>query len=393
MASMKRHKTTKKGVFYIEGKPAHGKPEKIYYIRYRIGNRLIEEKAGRQFRDDMTPARAANIRSKRIEGDQLSNQAHRDAEMAAKAAEAARWTIDRLWTEYRSQRAWTRSLKVDDNRYQNHLQSKFGTKEPHEIIHLEVDRLRSGLEKKRSPQTVKHVMALLKRICAFGAKKGLCQPLPFQIELPRVNNQVTEDLTAEQLQRLLEAIAADDNTDAKAIMKLALYTGMRASEIFKLEWRHISFDRGLIHIQNPKGGVDQTIPMNEAAQSILQNHPRMESTFIFAGRRKKGEGVKDENGRPRATLQKASNRIKERAGLPADFRPMHGLRHVYASMLASSGQVDLYTLQKLLTHKSPAMTQRYAHLRDEALRCYRRSKMDPPMKKIGPPPEVVDFQC
>jgi integrase len=36
-------------------------------------------------------------------------------------------------------------------------------------------------------------------------------------------------------------------------------------------------------------------------------------------------------------------------------------------MLASSGQVDLYTLQKLLTHKSPVMTQRYAHLRDETL--------------------------
>ena len=36
-------------------------------------------------------------------------------------------------------------------------------------------------------------------------------------------------------------------------------------------------------------------------------------------------------------------------------------------MLASSGQVDMYTLQKLLTHKSPSMTQRYAHLRDDAL--------------------------
>jgi integrase len=37
-------------------------------------------------------------------------------------------------------------------------------------------------------------------------------------------------------------------------------------------------------------------------------------------------------------------------------------------MLASSGKVDLYTLQKLMTHKSPMMTQRYAHLRDEALK-------------------------
>jgi integrase len=67
-------------------------------------------------------------------------------------------------------------------------------------------------------------------------------------------------------------------------------------------------------------------------------------------------------------ISKQVNRIKSQAGLPKDFRALHGLRHVYASMLASSGQVDLYTLQKLLTHKSPAMTMRYAHLRDETLR-------------------------
>jgi integrase len=60
--------------------------------------------------------------------------------------------------------------------------------------------------------------------------------------------------------------------------------------------------------------------------------------------------------------------LRTAAGLPSDFRPFHGLRHAFASMLASSGQVDMYTLQKLLTHKSPLMTQRYAHLRDETLR-------------------------
>ncbi|MBU4233871.1 MAG: hypothetical protein L6277_10840, partial [Desulfobacterales bacterium] len=40
----------------------------------------------------------------------------------------------------------------------------------------------------------------------------------------------------------------------------------------------------------------------------------------------------------------------------------------YASMLASSGQVDLYVLGKLLTHKSTTLIQRYAHLRDATLR-------------------------
>ena len=60
-------------------------------------------------------------------------------------------------------------------------------------------------------------------------------------------------------------------------------------------------------------------------------------------------------------------RIKEKADLPHDFRMFHGLRHVYASQLASSGKVDLYTLQTLMTHKSPLMTQRYAHLRSDTL--------------------------
>jgi integrase len=82
------------------------------------------------------------------------------------------------------------------------------------------------------------------------------------------------------------------------------------------------------------------------------------SQFVFQGK----------NGDRRKDIHKETRRIADKAGLPKSFRPLHGLRHVYASMLASSGQVDLYTLQKLLTHKDPKMTQRYAHLRDEGLR-------------------------
>jgi integrase len=74
------------------------------------------------------------------------------------------------------------------------------------------------------------------------------------------------------------------------------------------------------------------------------------------------------DGKPFTDIRRRVNPIKEAAGIGANFRALHGLRHVYASMLASSGEVDMYTLQKLLTHKSPIMTQRYAHLRDETLR-------------------------
>lgn len=126
----------------------------------------------------------------------------------------------------------------------------------------------------------------------------------------------------------------------------------------KLKWTDVDFDRGFILIRDPKGGKSQTIPLNDQARSILENYPQQkEYVFVRA------------NGLPFTNIiNKRVLVIKKMAGLPSNFRPLHGLRHVYASMLASSGQVDMYTLQKLLTHKSPLMTQRYAHLRDETLR-------------------------
>lgn len=44
----------------------------------------------------------------------------------------------------------------------------------------------------------------------------------------------------------------------------------------------------------------------------------------------------------------------------SDFS-LHDLRHHFASTLRMSG-VDLHTLQKLLGHRDPRMTGRYAHL-------------------------------
>jgi integrase len=115
-----------------------------------------------------------------------------------------------------------------------------------------------------------------------------------------------------------------------------------------------------ILIRDPKGGPDQKIPLNEAAEGIFDVIPKcVENPYVFPGR-KKDEHLKD--------MRKSIARIKTDAGLLDGFRPLHGLRHVYASMLASSGEVGMYTLQKLLTHKDPKMTQRYAHLRDESLR-------------------------
>jgi len=356
--ALKRIKTKYPGVHYIIGESISGEKERIYYIRYRKNGKLIEEKAGRQFQDDMTPARASQVRARRIQGDQLSNQGRREAEIAQKEAEAGRWTIDRLFNEYIKGRPDNKGRAIDEGRYRNYIKPVFGNKEPKNIPPLDVDRLRIKLLKKLSPQTVKHVLNMLTWVINFGVKKNLCEGLSFHVQKPTVNNIQTEDLSAEQLNKLLHVIEQDSNIQIKNLMKMALYTGMRRGELFKLRWDHINYERGFISIIDPKGGPDQKIPINDPAMDLLQNHPKTESEFVFPGR----------DGKQRVTACVGVNKIKKKASLPKDFRPLHGLRHVYASMLASSGEVDMYTLQKLLTHKSPLMTQRYAHLRDEALK-------------------------
>ena len=381
MPALKRIKTKYPGVYYVMGTSTiDGKPEKIFYVVYRKDGKLIEEKAGRQHEEDMTPARAAGRRADRIKGHELPNKERREAERARKEAEKAkqdaeanRWTINRLWNEYKIQHPALKGLRTDQNRFDNHIKPLFGEKEPKDLIPLDVDRLRIGLLKKPrrtphkakktvavlKPATVRNVLELLRRIINFGVKKKLCDGVQFTIELPNVNNLKTEDLSAAQLTRLLQAIEKEENIQVKNLMKMALFTGMRRGELFKLKWKDIDFERGFIRLHDPKGGVDQKVPLSSAAKDLLQSHPRTKrSPWIFPGR----------SGRQRADIHRQVNSIKEEADLPRDFRALHGLRHVYASMLASSGQVDMYTLQKLLTHKSPLMTQRYAHLRDEALK-------------------------
>ena len=352
MPKQDRIKTKYPGVYYV----TKGN-EKIYYIYYRSNGKQIEEKAGRQYANDMTAARAAGIRADRSKGKEPSNNTRREQVKAVKLAEAGKMTLERLWNEYEAYKADSKSIDTDKGRFQRFLMPDFGNKEPHKIIRLDVDRLRVRLLKDYKPQTVKHVLGLLKRIVSFGVSRQLCGNLNFKVEPVKVDNMKTEDLTPEQLRRLLTAIDNSKDIQAANIMRLALYTGMRRGEMFKLKWNDIDFQRGFISIRDPKGGTSQKIPLNEEARQVLETHPRKaENVFVRP------------DGKSFTYIWRRVNPIKEAAGLPADFRALHGLRHTYASMLASSGKVDLYTIQKLLTHKSPQMTARYAHLRDEALR-------------------------
>jgi len=356
MAIKKRHKTKYLGVFYIDTtSPATGDPDKTYYIRYKRDGKTVEEKAGSASLHAMTPAKANNLRAARMKGIEPSN-----TERRRKAREARnKPTIDFLWDTYVTARPDLKGIVTDRNRYENHIQEPFGEKTVDKITQLDVDRLRLSLSKTKSPQTVKHVLALLKRIINHGAQKGLCSPLPFKITMPKVSNEKTEFLTDEQITGLMKALDEDTNVMHSNIVRLILLTGMRRGEVFSLKWEDIDLQRGFLRLHETKGGKPQTIPLSSKARALLESIPRTKSPYVFPNTK---------GGRKTVMNHRFIRRIKKKAGIPPEVRPLHSLRHTFASLLASSGKADLLVIQRLLTHRDPRMTNRYSHLRDQALR-------------------------
>ena len=120
-----RIKTNYPGVFYREASRIGGKGlEKVYYIIFKKKGKVIEEKVGRQYSDDMTPARASKIRGQRIEGKRLSPKKIRESNKAI----SNRWTITRLWEEYKLNKPNLKGIVTDENRFQNYISPVFGNK-------------------------------------------------------------------------------------------------------------------------------------------------------------------------------------------------------------------------------------------------------------------------
>lgn len=364
MKKSKREKSQKYAGVYFRLDADH--KERTYYIVYRQGGReakLIEEPVGKASRG-MTEAKAAQIRADRIRGKDQPNTEKRKAYAEARQAQQSRWTLDKIWEAYQEAHPEHKSRQRDISRYNTHIGSRFGKKIPEEIITADIDTFKAeSLKAGKSEGTIQRVISQLRAIINFGVKRGLCPPLQpgrLVIESIRVDGQRTEALTEEQLGKLLEALDAEPDQDAAALIRLAMVTGMRKGALLALRWDDCDFERKIITLrgESAKKGTTEYIPMSDAAHSILLNISRTNSMFVFPGK----------NGEKRTDFRRIARRVKKNAGLPEDFRPLHGLRHAYASFLASSGKVDLYTLQKLLTHSSPQMTQRYAHLADEAMK-------------------------
>lgn len=364
MANSSRIPTKYPGVFYRETKRVGGNgTEKVYYIVFKKDGKVHEEKAGKQYADAMTPARAASLRTEIMEGRRPGRKLAREIERQEAEAEKRKVTIGKIWDDYQLLNSSKKSLITDQYNFKNHL-TELADRRPEDLLTIDILKLRKKVESKNlSPATVKHVIVLLRMLINWGVKNGLCPPVDpskLHFEIPKLDNERTEMLTAEQIHAFENALAQEADQNLAALFRLALVTGMRKKALLNLKWDDCDFTNRLIVLRGEvaKKGKTEYIPMNDAAYGILLSITKTESPYIFPGK----------DGGPRKEIKRMAQRVKKNAGLPDDFRPLHGLRHAYASHLISSGKVDLYTLQKLLTHSSPKMTQRYAHLADDALR-------------------------
>jgi len=134
------------------------------------------------------------------------------------------------------------------------------------------------------------------------------------------------------------------------LVKLALETAMRRSELLGLHWEHIDLERRTIFLQLTKNGTSRTVPLSTHAIKILTEMPRMIDGRVFP--------ITHE------VVSQAFSRARKQAGVK-DIR-FHDLRHMAITRIAEK-LPNLIELSAVSGHKSLAMLKRYYHPNPELL--------------------------
>ncbi len=342
------------GVYqYDTGSKFLGKPDPTFYITFRDGLKKIWEKIGSRS-EGITPQIADDIRKERTLKARHGETVQTSKQIKRQKAKTDR-TLDEIAPLYFEQRGGSpQAAKFDIYRYNKHVKPIVGSRAVSSLSSLDMKRVEKSMPGS-APATVWGALELIRRISNFGKKAKLSPGLNFKVEMPKRDNEVTEFLIAEEATRLIQTLDQWPAQDVANMLRVALFSGIRRGEIFKLEDRDIDFQNKLIRLRDPKGKKTVSVPLNPVVEQVIKNQMAWrderfpESKILFPG----------SGGTVRVDCSSVY-RLKIAAGLPKKFRIFHGLRHHYATTLASSGEFTLDMIGELLTHKSNEMTRRYA---------------------------------
>ena len=182
-----------------------------------------------------------------------------------------------------------------------------------------------------APKTINNHLAVLRRILRVAVEWEVinsCTPIrPLKVKQPEVRF-----LSFADAQSLVDAV--EDSW--RAMVVVALNTGLRQGELLALRWEHIDLSTGRLVVRDndwkgqigtPKGGRNREIPLNKAARAALMAHRHGRGPLVFCHT----DGSRLTYHQCRYPLQRACLK----AGIPQV--QWHALRHTFASHLVMRG--------------------------------------------------------
>ena len=216
-----------------------------------------------------------------------------------------------------------------------------------------------------------HVIAL-RSFLKWLIKNDYAVMAPDKIELPKTQERQVKFLSGDMVDRLLNAptLSTIQGKRDKAILEVFFSTGLRVSELVKLDKDKIDLERREFGIIG-KGGRARVVFLSTRSAEWLKKYlnsrkDNYKPVFI----RHKGKmdpSTPDEKMRisPRS-VQRMIKKYVRKIKLPVDATP-HVLRHSFATDLLMAG-ADIRSVQEMLGHKNISTTQIYTHVTNKQLR-------------------------
>jgi integrase len=208
-----------------------------------------------------------------------------------------------------------------------------------------------------NPATINRDMATLRNMMNKAVEWGyLSQNILSGMKQLKETDEKMWALTAEEEKRLLVECdkRPQKNKYLKDLVLVALHTGMRQDEIFKLKNSKVNLKENYIKVTDTKTGDNRNVPINNTLREILERRSKGEYVFTNA------------KGKPLTVLTNAFWTAVKKAGLimwegdkKVRFR-FHDLRHTFGSRLGMAG-IDLKTIMEIMGHKTHKMAMRYQH--------------------------------
>lgn len=227
------------------------------------------------------------------------------------------------------------------------------------LSYLEEERENSAVTRSRKIACLKSFFKFL-----YSKSKILSVNIASELEQPRVREKLPIYMTVEEAKLLLDSITGRNELRDKCILTLFLNTGMRLSELCRIDIDDIRKDSLVV---TGKGHKQRTVYLNPACMKILAVYIREYRDIKIAKHQESALFISERRQRiNKRTVEHIMKSAVKNADLSSDYT-VHKLRHTAATMLYSSG-ADIRSLQTILGHSNVSTTQVYTHVNEKQIR-------------------------